>query len=167
MSHVNRLFQYAGCALLLIAPALAEVTLPALLADHMVLQRDLPVHIWGSAAAGEAVSVTFHGETRSAVADRLGRWSVYLPPVAPGGPFEITVRASNTITLRDVLAGDVWVASGQSNMEMAVDGVVNAKDEIAAANYPGSVCSRRSTRSRCTRWRISPRKSGAIPPGRR
>ncbi len=136
MSHVNRLFQYAGCALLLIAPALAEVTLPALLADHMVLQRDLPVHIWGSAAAGEAVSVTFHGETRSAVADRLGRWSVYLPPVAPGGPFELTVQGTNTITLRDVLAGDVWVASGQSNMEMAVDGVVNAKDEIAAANYP-------------------------------
>jgi sialate O-acetylesterase len=136
MSHPSRLFRFACCALLLMAPALAEVTLPALIADHMVVQRGMPVHIWGSAAPGEAVSVTFRGATRSTVADRLGRWSVYLPPVAPGGPFEITIQASNTITVKDVLAGDVWVASGQSNMEMPVSGVTNAKAEIAAADYP-------------------------------
>src|SRR5271157_323570 len=132
----HRLLRFASCAALLMTPALAEVTLPALLADHMVVQRDLPVHVWGNAAPGEAVAVTFRGETRSAVADHYGRWSVYLPPAAAGGPFELTVKAGNTITLRDVLAGDVWVASGQSNMEMEVKGVANAPAEIAAANYP-------------------------------
>jgi sialate O-acetylesterase len=136
MSITNRLLRFASCAMLLLTPALAEVTLPALLADHMVVQRDLPVHVWGNAAPGEAVSVTFRGETRAAVAGHDGRWSVYLPPAAAGGPFELVVKGSNTITLRDVLAGDVWVASGQSNMEMEVKGVTNAQAEIAAANYP-------------------------------
>jgi sialate O-acetylesterase len=136
MSITNRLLRFASCAVLLLTPALAEVTLPALLADHMVVQRDLPVHVWGNAAPGEAVSVTFRGETRAAVAGHDGRWSVDLPPAAAGGPFELTVKAANTITLRDVLAGDVWVASGQSNMEMEVKGVTNAQAEIAAANFP-------------------------------
>src|ERR1019366_5557846 len=97
----------------------AEVTLPKIIADHMVVQRDLPVHVWGMAAPGEEVSVSFRGETRSTKAGRLGRWNVYLTPGAAGGPFQMTVRGgtAQSITLDDVLVGDVWVASGQSNME--------------------------------------------------
>ncbi|MGE5644719.1 MAG: sialate O-acetylesterase [Acidobacteriota bacterium] len=117
--------------------AYADVILPAVLTDHMVVQRGLPVHIWGKAAPGEAVSVTMRGETRTVTASPVGFWSVYLPPVAAGGPYEIAVKgANNAITLKDVLGGDVWVASGQSNMQMELKSVANAPAEIAAANYP-------------------------------
>ncbi len=136
MSISHRSLRLAAWALLLGLPALAEVKLPALIAEHMVFQRDLPVHVWGSAAPGETVSVTFRGETRSADPDQFGRWSLYLPSGSAGGPFDLVIKGSNTIALKDVLVGDVWVASGQSNMEMGVDGVTNAKAEIAAANYP-------------------------------
>src|SRR5580693_5802564 len=100
----------------------ADVTVPALLADHMVVQRGLPVHVWGMAAPGEAVTVTFRGDTRSTNADELGRWSTYLPVGEAGGPYSLTVKAANTITLNDVMVGDVWVASGQSNMEFPMTG---------------------------------------------
>ncbi len=116
--------------------ARADITMPALLADHMVIQRGLPVHIWGRAASGEAVTVTFRDATRTTTADSIGLWSVYLPPAEAGGPFDVTIRGSNSITLRDVLVGDVWVASGQSNMEFSVSEAVNAKTELAAASHP-------------------------------
>ncbi len=136
MTFTRRSLCFAASALLLALPASAEVKLPALIAEHMVVQRDLPVHVWGTSALDETVSVTFRGETRSASPDRFGRWSLYLSAGAAGGPFELIVKGSNVITLKDVLVGDVWVASGQSNMEMSMHGVANAKAEIAAANYP-------------------------------
>ncbi len=114
----------------------ADVTLPNVLADHMVIQRGLPVHIWGSANPGEAVSVTFRNETKTATADNVGRWSVYLTPGEAGGPFTVAIKATNTITLSDVLVGDVWVASGQSNMELPMTRVDNSEAEIAAAKFP-------------------------------
>ena len=117
-------------------PGFAEASLPALFADHMVVQRQLPVRVWGKAAANETVTVSFRGEARSTAADSLGRWSVYLAAGEAGGPFDLTVKASNTIHLSDVLVGDVWVASGQSNMEFEVSKVNNAAAEIAAAYYP-------------------------------
>jgi sialate O-acetylesterase len=114
----------------------ADVRLPAILAEHMVVQRGLPVHVWGSAAPGEAVTVSFRGGSRATAADSLGRWSVYLPPGEAGGPFDLTVKGNNTIALDDVLVGDVWIASGQSNMELQVQSAANAQAEIAAAKYP-------------------------------
>lgn len=117
-------------------PALADVTLPSLLADHMVIQRGLPVHVWGMAAPQEAVSVSFRGETKSATADDLGRWNIFLSPGEAGGPFQLIIKATNTITLADILVGDVWVASGQSNMEFPMTELRNARTEIAAAQYP-------------------------------
>src|SRR5580693_1155084 len=99
----------------------ADVTVPALLADHMVVQRGLPVHVWGMAAPHEAISVSFRGETKSCAADDDGRWSVYLSPGEAGGPFQMNIKATNTIALNDILVGDVWVASGQSNMEFAMN----------------------------------------------
>ncbi len=116
--------------------AFADVTLPKVLASHMVLQRDLPVHFWGWAAAGESVSVSFRGETRSTAADDLGQWSVFLPPGAAGGPFAITIKGSNTIALEDVLVGDVWIASGQSNMEFEMRKASTATEDLPRASNP-------------------------------
>lgn len=115
---------------------LAEVTVPTLLADHMVVQRGLPVHVWGMGAPHEAVSASFRGETKAGTADEDGRWSIYLSPGESGGPFQLTIKATNTIVLNDILVGDVWVASGQSNMEFPMTGLANAQTEIAAAQFP-------------------------------
>ncbi len=122
--------------------AVGDVKLPAMLGSHMVLQRDQPMHIWGWAAPGEAVTVAMHGVSRATTANELGKWSAYLPPEPAGGPFQFTVSAANTITLDDVLIGDVWFASGQSNMEMPLSGwpgatLQNSAEEIANANQPG------------------------------
>jgi len=121
---------------LVIGFAAAEVKLPSLLADHMVIQRSLPVHVWGIAAEHESIAVTFRSETQSTTADDLGRWSVYLAPGEAGGPFQMTVKGTNTIQLNDILVGDVWVASGQSNMEFPMNQLTNPDAEIAAAQYP-------------------------------
>ena len=116
--------------------AWADVTLPHILAEHMVIQRDQPVHIWGHAAPDEAVAVIFRGATQSTKADALGRFSVYLAPGDAGGPFDLTVKGNNTIAFKDILVGDVWIASGQSNMEFKLRQGDNAQVEIAAAKYP-------------------------------
>ena len=132
-----------ACLLLASIPvALGEVRLPRVLSDHAVLQRDAPIHIWGWATPAEQVTVVFKGQTRTATTDDLGHWNVYLAPESAGGPYTLTVKASNTITLTDLLVGDVWIASGQSNMELPLNGfpgsaVVNdAANEIAHANIP-------------------------------
>ncbi|HEX3372736.1 MAG TPA: sialate O-acetylesterase, partial [Edaphobacter sp.] len=83
--------------------ARGEVRLPHMLSDHAVLQRQMPVHIWGWAETGEKVTVSFHGQTQTSVADDLGRWSVFLRPEQAGGPYVLTVQGSNTIRLEDIL----------------------------------------------------------------
>src|SRR5277367_6719902 len=96
----------------------AEVKLPHVLTDHTVVQRGLPVHIWGTATPDETVAVSFHGANLNTKGDVSGHWSVYFKPEEAGGPYEVKVSGpGNTVTLTDVLVGDVWVASGQSNME--------------------------------------------------
>jgi sialate O-acetylesterase len=103
----------------------------------MVLQRDIPIHVWGHAAEGEAVTASFRGSSATTTASDIGRWSLWLPAAGAGGPFELVVRgASNTIRLGDVLVGDVWVASGQSNMGFTLNKARNAEAELAAANHP-------------------------------
>ncbi len=114
----------------------AEVSLSTLFGDHMVVQRDLPVHVWGRADPGEAVEVGFRGHQARSSAAADGRWDVYLPPGPAGGPFEMTVRGANEISLQDVHAGEVWVASGQSNMVWPLARSQNAEQEIAAADHP-------------------------------
>ena len=120
----------------------AEVTLPKVFSSHMVLQRDMPIHIWGDAASGEQVTVDLHGATNTATTDNLGRWSLRLPAQSAGGPYTLTIHGTNTVQFDDILIGDLWIASGQSNMEMPLAGfpgsaiVKDADKEIAAANYP-------------------------------
>ncbi|MDG3004965.1 sialate O-acetylesterase [Paludisphaera sp. Pla2] len=117
-------------------PARADVKLPAIFGDHMVLQRSLPLNVWGWAEPGEDVTVKFHGQTRTTKGGGDGKWSVVLEPVAAGGPFEMVVSGKNTVTFNDVLVGEVWVCSGQSNMQWSVAGSTDADLEIAAAKFP-------------------------------
>ena len=108
----------------------------------MVLQRGQPIHLWGWADAGEQVKATLRGTSASTKADKLGRWSVYLPEEKAGGPYQVTISGTNTIVLDDVLIGDVWFASGQSNMQLPLIGfphsavVTNAEEEIRNATNP-------------------------------
>lgn len=100
----------------------AKVKLPALISDGMVLQREQPVKIWGTADAGESVSVTFMKKKYAATADNNGHWSVTLPSMKAGGPYLMRI---NDIKLNDILIGDVWLCSGQSNMELPVSRVTD------------------------------------------
>ncbi|MRR21462.1 hypothetical protein EG830_00575 [bacterium] len=97
-----------------------QVRLPRLISDGMVLQRDTELKIWGWASPGENVTVEFTGAKYSATAGLSGEWMVVLPPVKAGGPYTMTVAASNVLTVSDILIGDVWLCSGQSNMELPV-----------------------------------------------
>ena len=110
----------------------------AIFTDHMVLQRQLPVPIWGTADPGETVRVSFRGQTKEVRVGMDGKWQVKLDPIpASTEPQVLTISGkSSTVTLRDVLVGEVWLASGQSNMEFTVQNCANAEQEIAAANYP-------------------------------
>ena len=113
---------YAIALFVAATAANAEVTLPKVFSSHMVLQRDMPIHIWGDAAPGEQITVDLHGANNTATTDNLGRWSLYLPAQAAGGPFTLTIHGTNTVQLDDILIGDLWIASGQSNMEMPLAG---------------------------------------------
>jgi sialate O-acetylesterase len=102
----------------------------------MVVQRDLPVHLWGWAAVGESVTATFRGNTRTTAANELGQWSLYLPPGSAGGPFQLTIKGSNLLALDDILVGDVWLASGQSNMEFEMRKASTAAEDLPKAADP-------------------------------
>ena len=110
------------------ARAAAEVALPAVISSHMVLQREIAAPIWGTAAPGERVTVKFRDQQKRAEAAADGKWLVKLDPLKAGGPDTLTVSGSNTLTLTDVLVGEVWLGSGQSNMEMAVNSYIKGDD---------------------------------------
>ena len=121
---------------------MADVRLPKIFSDNMVLQRDKSLKVWGWAAKGEGVTVTFNQQVLTATADKQGRWQVSMKPMTYGGPYEMVVSSkTNSITLRNILIGDVWICSGQSNMEMAMQGwggdsIKNATQELKKAHYP-------------------------------
>ncbi len=114
----------------------AEVILPKIFSDNMVLQRNQPIQVWGWAKASESVTVTLNGATAKTKADKNGNWKLSLKAMSHGGPYELIVKGKNTITLRNILIGDVWVGSGQSNMEWTIKDTNHAKEEIANANHP-------------------------------
>lgn len=118
------------------APACAELRLNGLFRDGMVLQRNCEIPVFGQAAPGEEIRVEFAGQTKTAVAGPDGKFRLLLDPLAAGGPYEMKVTGANNILLRDVLVGEVWIASGQSNMDMQLKNCLNAKEEIAAARFP-------------------------------
>lgn len=117
--------------------AFADVRLPNVFGSHMVLQRRKPVPVWGWAEAGEKVTVTLNNQTKATKAGKDGTWRVALDAMEAGGPYQLLVKGkNNTVTFDDVLAGEVWICSGQSNMEWPLSAAANAKTEIPVANYP-------------------------------
>jgi sialate O-acetylesterase len=140
--NLRNLFIVSFCFL---ASALsAEVRLPHIFSDNMVIQRDKPIHVWGWANKNASVEIRFAHQSQKVKADKSGNWSVNLHPVPSGGPYELVVKSTaNSIILKNILVGDVWLCSGQSNMEMPVHSnlpvyvpVNNYEHEIEAANYP-------------------------------
>ncbi|MDX1941074.1 MAG: sialate O-acetylesterase [Saprospiraceae bacterium] len=107
----------------------------AIFTDHMILQRDVQVPVWGWAAANEKINITFNNKTYTDKADKQGKWRILLPIMPAGGPYDIKIAGKNKIIdIKDIMFGDVWLASGQSNMEWPVAAANNAQKEIAAAN---------------------------------
>jgi sialate O-acetylesterase len=116
--------------------AKADIKLPQVFSDHMVLQRNKPIHVWGWASSGEAVKVALGTASQSTRANKQGKWEVFLPAMPAGGPHVLTVTGKNSVQLNDVMIGEVWLCGGQSNMEWPVRLSINPEKEIAAANYP-------------------------------
>lgn len=114
----------------------ASVKLPYVLSDHMVLQRDMPVNIWGWANPGERIKVTFANQKKRARANDKGKWFITFPAMEAGGPYKIEISAENEIILKDVLIGDVWLCSGQSNMEWSLKRFPDCKTAIEQSDNP-------------------------------
>jgi sialate O-acetylesterase len=125
----------------------AEVRLPHIFSDHAVLQREEPIHVWGWSSPKENIKVAFHGQTRTVAANEYGEWSIWLAPESAGGPYTLTIQGdatsdTNPTAFSDLLVGDVWFASGQSNMEIPLRGfdkdtqIKNGDAEIANSTHP-------------------------------
>ncbi|MDR0824843.1 MAG: sialate O-acetylesterase [Prevotella sp.] len=128
------------CFSLVLSNLNAEVKLPHIFSDNMVFQRDAPIKIWGWADKGETIEVRFINQTKKVKADKSGSWTLTLNPVAYGGPYTMEIKGkANNISFNNILVGEVWLCSGQSNMEMPVNGwgrVYNYEQEIKDANHP-------------------------------
>ncbi|MEQ8552539.1 MAG: sialate O-acetylesterase [Cyclobacteriaceae bacterium] len=114
----------------------ANVKLPLLFNDGIVLQRNKPIPVWGWADAGEKIEIRLNNQVVKTKTGKDGKWMIHLNPEKAGGPYKMTVKGLNTIVVNDVLIGEVWICSGQSNMEFTVSNVMNAKEEISGADYP-------------------------------
>lgn len=140
--HQSKSFAWRERVLLLIPFLLATVcgwadpVLPHLIGDHMVLQQRRTIHIWGKADPGEAISVSLSSRSATAKTDADGNWSVQLLPLSAGGPFSLVVQGKKQIRVKDVMIGEVWVASGQSNMTFALSSSDGADEAIPKADYP-------------------------------
>lgn len=114
----------------------ATVHLPNIFCDGMVLQRNALIPIWGTASAGESINIELNGNTFTVLANDSGNWQISIGPLKSGGPYQLIVKGSNTLKINDVWVGEVWLCSGQSNMEWPMYWLPNYKDEIDAANNP-------------------------------
>ena len=147
---MKRLSSVVACVMMfyMVGVSLAELEVPSLFSDHMVLQRGMQISIWGKATPNDKITVKLSPEQSAQAtgkqievqckASEDGRWKATLPPMDAGGPYELIITAGDNskLTFHDVVIGDVWVCSGQSNMEWSVAGSANAEQEIANANYP-------------------------------
>ncbi len=131
----NRYFSLS-LLLLISSYSFSQIHLPKLISDGMVLQRDKPLKIWGWASPKEGVNLAFQNKTYKTKATEVGKWEIILPPQKAGGPFEMTFKGSNELKIKDILFGDVWLCSGQSNMvhQMELHSVTYAKDIAEATN---------------------------------
>jgi sialate O-acetylesterase len=137
MIELNRVSLFALLVVSMHLTAQAEVRLPHVIADNMVLQRDMPIRLWGWADAGEHVTVTLADHTATCIAADDGTWKATLPKLSAGGPHTLTVVGTNKLEVANVLIGEVWVCSGQSNMSwVMVHKTTDFDAEIAAADHP-------------------------------
>lgn len=114
----------------------ANVELPLLFSNDMVLQRDKPIPVWGWADANEKIVISFNKQKLKTIADENGKWRVNLKTELAGGPYQLVIKGKNVITINNVLVGEVWICSGQSNMEFTVSNAKDFKQELKDANYP-------------------------------
>ena len=114
-----------------------QIRMPAIFSDHMVLQREMNIPVWGAAKAGSKITVEIAGNVAVTYTNEEGKWMAYLPNMKAGGPYDMLVTGEQSITFTDVMIGDVWLASGQSNMNFSLSGAKNGKKDVAEANYPG------------------------------
>jgi len=141
-TNKNRFFRV--CLITLLAGALTasqslilgNVNLPRIMGNNMVLQRDTPLTFWGWADPREKVTIVFTENTLSAKADKEGNWKIVFPSMKAGGPYSLVIKGKNTIKLENVMIGEVWICSGQSNMEMIVANSNDSREEISKADYP-------------------------------
>lgn len=134
--RIKSLWGIAVCILLGPIAAQAEIKLPKVIGDHMVLQRRQAIPVWGWDEPGTKMAVVFDGKTATTTADDQGKWMVSLPAHEAGGPFNMVIEGTNRVELKDILVGEVWLCSGQSNMEWRVRQALNPEAEIKAANHP-------------------------------
>ncbi|MBN1553335.1 MAG: 9-O-acetylesterase [Phycisphaerae bacterium] len=148
----------------------ADVTLPSLLSDNMVLQRDAKAHLWGWAEPDESVTVECNGQTQTTKANSAGDWQVFLEPMAAGGPYDLIVTGKNRIVVKNVLVGEVWVCGGQSNMQMTLRSSADGAREASEASFPkirlfkvGQFCAAKSRKNALGRWvACSPQTAGSF-----
>src|SRR4051812_15135086 len=136
---MDRSISRALVLLILISPlAHAKVTLPPIFGDHMALQRGIDLPIWGNASPNEKVTIEFAGKTTTANADDNGNFTAKLPPAQLAEPSSMTIKiaSSEPLVISDVLVGDVWICSGQSNMGFQLKSGNDAENEITNAHYP-------------------------------
>jgi sialate O-acetylesterase len=114
-----------------------QIRMPAIFSDHMVLQREMNIPVWGAAKAGSKITVEIAGNVAVTYTNEEGKWMAYLPNMKAGGPYDMFVTGEQSITFTDVMIGDVWLASGQSNMNFSLSTAKNGKKDVAEANYPG------------------------------
>ena len=125
------------CMLLFSISSYGQVKLPKLICDGMVLQRNATVRIWGWASEGEMITVHFIDSTYHTIASKNGDWEVMLSEMKAGGPYALQINAKNSITIHDIVVGDVWVCSGQSNMGLSLGSVSTLyKDEVDHMDNP-------------------------------
>lgn len=129
-------FLFLFSAILFLQSGYAIVRLPNIFTDNMVLQRDKPLKIWGWADKGEIVSINFNGQKQKTKAAADGSWMITFTPMTYGGPYEMKISGKNAILLTNILIGDVWICSGQSNMEWSLKNTRNAEKEISESNHP-------------------------------
>jgi sialate O-acetylesterase len=125
--------------LILTIQLFANITLPKIFGDNMVLQRNKSIPVWGWGSPNEKITIRFDHQTKNVTTDLNGNWKVNLDKEIAGGPYQLVIKGLNTITFKNVMVGEVWICSGQSNMEMPIEGwgkINNYQEEIAAAKYP-------------------------------
>jgi len=127
---------YLSLLMIFTCESFAEVKLASLFTDNLVLQRDKVINIWGDADPGESIRIFFDSQTADTYADANGHWVVKLSPMHVGGPFELKVEGNNSILIKNVMIGEVWICSGQSNMEFTLSKSDRGEEEISNADFP-------------------------------